>query len=67
MLIGCAFSIYLVKKEVNMAGMSIGLDYLQTLSMFSNFSFEWPTVIHSIYAGVSMASMNLELLATECK
>ena len=41
-------------------------DFLQVLSIFAAFKFEWPPLLVSLYNSISLASFNLELLAPEC-
>ena len=41
-------------------------DFLQVLSIFAAFKFQWPPLLMSLYNSVSLASFNLELLAPEC-
>ena len=62
----CGAGYFLAKREVNLSGLGIGVDYLQTLAMFSAFNFKWPNTLHSIFTVVSSTTFNTELLATEC-
>ena len=41
-------------------------DFLQILSIFAAFNFQWPPALVSIYNSFSLASFNLDLLAPEC-
>jgi hypothetical protein len=41
-------------------------DFVQVLSMFSNFGFAWPPAIKAIYSAFSILNFNVELLAPEC-
>ena len=41
-------------------------DFLQVLSIFTEFKFDWPPALMSIYRSLSLAAFNLELLAPEC-
>ncbi len=97
---GVGAAVYLSKKRINMAGLSIGVvrfvggypgrltmqffgcafmpltpfdgprlanqDFLQVLSMFANFGFDWPPAIKGIYNVFSLVNFNFELLAPEC-
>ncbi len=45
----------------------VSQDFLQVLSIFAAFKFEWPPALMSVYNSVSLASFNLELLAPECR
>jgi hypothetical protein len=42
-------------------------DFLQVLSIFASFNFEWPPALVALYNAFSLASFNLELLAPECR
>ena len=41
-------------------------DFLQVLSMFAGFGFQWPSIILSVYNALSLLNFNFELLAPEC-
>ncbi len=41
-------------------------DFLQVLSMFANFGFEWPPAVKALYNVFSLLNFNFELLAPEC-
>jgi hypothetical protein len=38
-------------------------DFLQVLSMFAGFDFDWPPTLKAVYNAFSLAAFNLELLA----
>ena len=41
-------------------------DFLQILSIFASFKFQWPPELTSVFDTLSLASFNLEFLAPEC-
>ena len=41
-------------------------DFMQVLSMFGGFGFEWPPIIKGIFNVFSVINFNFELLAPEC-
>ena len=41
-------------------------DYMQVLSMFAGFGFDWPPAIKGIFNAFSLVNFNFELLAPEC-
>jgi hypothetical protein len=41
-------------------------DFLQVLSMFAGFDFDWPGPVMAIYNAFSLVNFNFELLAPEC-
>jgi hypothetical protein len=45
---------------------SASQDFLQVLSMFAGFGFEWPPAIKALYNAFSILNFNFELLAPEC-
>ena len=45
----------------------LGQDFLQVLSIFASFDFEWPPALVKLYSAFSLAGFNLELLAPECR
>ena len=41
-------------------------DFLQVLSMFAGFNFQWPPAVTGLYHAFSLVNFNFELLAPEC-
>ena len=41
-------------------------DFLQVLSLFAGFNFQWPPEVIALYNLLSVVSFNIELLAPEC-
>lgn len=41
-------------------------DFMQVLSMFAGFGFDWPPTIKGIFNVFSLVNFNFELLAPEC-
>jgi hypothetical protein len=41
-------------------------DFLQVVSMFSGFQFDWPPTLLAVYKWLSFTNFNLELVAPEC-
>ena len=44
---------WLHKKQYNLKGLTIGVDLLQTLSMFNSFSFGWPGALQAVRESVN--------------
>uniref|UniRef100_A0A7S1GCG6 IPT/TIG domain-containing protein n=1 Tax=Bicosoecida sp. CB-2014 TaxID=1486930 RepID=A0A7S1GCG6_9STRA len=61
-----AGGMYLNKRKVNLAAITIGIDFVQVLSVFSGYDFAWPVEIRSVFTTMSAANLNLELVAPEC-
>ena len=45
---------------------SVVQDFLQVLSMFAGFNFEWPPAVKGIFNVLSVANFNVNLVAPEC-
>ncbi len=45
---------------------SMRQDFMQVLSMFAGYGFEWPPAIKAIFNAFSLINFNFELLAPEC-
>ena len=57
---------FLNKKSVNLAFVSIGVDYFQILALFANSRVEWPPFIKDLFHMMSVFNFNLEITAPEC-
>ena len=64
MIISVAY--WLNKKRVNLAALSIGIDFMQVIAMFAAFNFKWPPLVISTLSVMSAAAFNLQALAPEC-
>jgi hypothetical protein len=54
------------KKAVNLALVSIGVDYFQVLSMFARSKIVWPGFIKDLFNILSVFNFNIEITAPEC-
>jgi hypothetical protein len=54
------------RSGVNLSALGIGVDFLQVVSLFSSFGFEWPVQLTSLFNASSMSSFNDQLMAPEC-
>jgi hypothetical protein len=61
-----AIAYWLNKKRVNLAALSIGIDFMQVIAMFAAFNFKWPPLVVGVFSAVSAAAFNLQALAPEC-
>lgn len=61
-----AFGMFLNKRKVNLAAVTIGFDFIQILSVFSGFDFSWPVELRDVFTTLSASNLNLELVAPEC-
>ena len=54
------------KKQVNLAVISIGVDYLQVLAIFSQVKVQWPPAVRELLTVMSAFNLNIEIVAPEC-
>ena len=57
---------WLNKHRVNLAALSIGVDFLQTVAIFAAFDLKWPVQLGQFFDTVSASNMNVQLVAPEC-
>ena len=62
----CVVGYFLNSKQVNLAFVSIGVDYFQVLAMFANSRVKWPALIKDMFHIFSVFNLNLEITAPEC-
>ena len=54
------------KKRINMSALGIGVDFLQIISIFTSFDFQWPVSLKKLFAVASATTYNDQLVAPEC-
>ena len=54
------------KKRINMSALCIGVDFLQIISIFTSFDFQWPLSLKKLFAVASATTYNDQLVAPEC-
>ncbi|KAA0161651.1 hypothetical protein FNF27_08145 [Cafeteria roenbergensis] len=57
---------FLQKKNVQLAGLSVGVDMMQILSVFAALDLSWPVEIRTVWTTVSMTTFSIQILAPEC-
>ena len=62
----CVAGWMLNSKNVNVAFVSIGVDYFQVLALFANSKVQWPAMVKDMFHMLSIFNLNLELTAPEC-
>ncbi|GBG24702.1 Protein O-linked-mannose beta-1,2-N-acetylglucosaminyltransferase 1 [Hondaea fermentalgiana] len=62
----CSVAYFLTKYGVQLAAVSICIDFCQVVSLFSTYDFAWPSVVSGAYAVLSAFNLNLELASPEC-
>ena len=56
----------LTKKNVNLAVLSIGIDYFQVLGLFTRSKVKWPPEIKWLFRQFQWAMFDIDLTAPEC-
>ena len=65
--IACAAGGYILnRKAINLAFLSIGVDYFQVLSMFRRTKVQWPAELVTMYKIFSVFNFNIDISAPEC-
>lgn len=54
------------RKRVNMSALGIGVDFLQIMSIFTNFGFQWPVSLKALFQYSSLSTFNDQMMAPEC-
>jgi hypothetical protein len=62
---GCV-GYFLNQKGVNIAVVSIGLDFFQVLAIFATSGVKWPQVVQELLHVLSAFNLNIEIVAPEC-
>ncbi len=58
-------SYVLNRKSVNIAFLSIGIDYFQVLAMFSRSNVKWPEQLNQFFLMLSAFNFNIDITAPE--
>jgi hypothetical protein len=53
-------------KNINLALISIGMDWAQVVAMFARTRINWPALVKELFLLLSAFNFNLELIAPEC-
>jgi hypothetical protein len=65
--LGAMFAAYMLNsKNVNLALISIGVDWAQVVAMFARTRIAWPQLVKDLFLLLSAFNFNLELIAPEC-
>ena len=65
-LLMCVGGYALNRKKVNLAFLSIGVDYFQVLAIFATSKVDWPPALQKLFQAMSAFNLNLEIAAPEC-
>jgi hypothetical protein len=64
LIAGAAY--YMSKKNINMAFITIGIDYLQVLAIFSTTQVTWPALIQELFNAMAIFNFSIDIAAPEC-
>jgi len=65
-LVAGGIGFMLNKRQVNIAVISIGVDYFQVLAIFSQSRIKWPPIVKELLHVLSAFNLNIEIVAPEC-
>jgi hypothetical protein len=57
---------YLNKRQVDIAVISIGVDFFQVLAIFADLGVQWPPAVLNLMRFLSAFNLNIEIVAPEC-
>ena len=57
---------FLNSKNLNLALISVGMDWAQIVAMFARTRITWPSIVSQIFQILSAFNFNLDLIAPEC-
>jgi hypothetical protein len=57
---------FMNQKNVNIAVISIGIDFFQVLAIFATSGVKWPPVVRELLHILSAFNLNIEIVAPEC-
>jgi hypothetical protein len=61
-----ALGYFLAQKGVNIAVVSIGIDFFQVLAIFAASGVKWPPIVKELLHILSAFNLNIEIVAPEC-
>ena len=61
-----AFAYWLNKQDINLALVSVGVDYFQVLALFASARVPWPGFLREFFVVLSAFSFNLDIATPEC-
>lgn len=62
----CVIGWWMQDKKVNVAFLSIGVDYFQVLAIFARIKVRWPLWVKQILQVLSVFNFNIDIAAPEC-
>merc|ERR1712167_470750 len=62
----CVVGWWMQDQKVNVAFLSIGVDYFQVLAIFARIRVKWPLWVKQILQVLSLFNFNIDVAAPEC-
>jgi hypothetical protein len=63
----CTAGVWFTKtKHLTLSGVNVAVDYFQVVSMMSNFQFQWPPIVLTLFDIGDLLSLNLEITSPQC-
>ena len=62
----CIGAWWMEDKNINVAFLSIGIDYFQVLAIFARIKISWPYWVKQILEILSIFNFNIDIAAPEC-
>ena len=66
MVVFCIGGWFMQDKKINVAFLSIGVDYFQVLAIFARLRIRWPAWMSRILEVLSIFNFNIDIAAPEC-
>ena len=66
LIIVAGMGYWLNKRQINLAIISIGIDFFQVLAIFAQSSVKWPPQVLALMQILSAFNFNIEIVAPEC-
>ena len=64
--LGAGGAYLLNKKNINIAFLSIGIDYAQVVAIFASAKVPWPPALKNLFQILSAFNLNIEVVTPEC-
>lgn len=61
-----AVAYWLNKRRVNLSGLTVGVDFAQSASVFARFEFAWPPLLLDAFKFISLFTLNIDVVAPSC-
>ena len=62
----CAYAYFLTKYGVQLAAVTIAIDFCQIVALFTKYDFNWPSIVSEAYLLLSVFNLNLDIASPKC-